>query len=150
MEARARRHARIPLLAERLPSIPDLVGCEGSTLVIKRTDPSAAGPPDGAVSSTGRWVSGEHCGDAEIVLLPLWSWGAEVHVALAPPNGLGRLRWSAGRLDRLAERLTAAVVDALSPAAEETREAASAAWVTRPAQRARGRAGRPAASGSAP
>ena len=139
MEARARRNARVPVTGDRLPAIPDLVGCESSTLVIKRSEPAASGPPAGTVSYAGRWVSGGYVGDAEILVLPMWSWGAEVHLALSPPTGLGRVAWSAGRLDRLAERLTAAVVEAMTetPSAprrfERTASEVGRGWMMRPA-----------------
>ena len=132
MEALARGHARMSLRdGNATVPLPDLVGAEQASLLIRRSEGLDAGPPAGAVRYPARWISGRRSGEAEVLVLPLWAWAAEIHVTLGPPSPLRRLGMTKRELDRLAARLAAAVADGVTQLPGEARR-------DRPAVRRRG------------
>jgi hypothetical protein len=123
MDAVARAHARIPTSPLRLlDAIPDLVGDGTAALTIRRAAAAPSGPPAGSYRLPARWSCGRTSGTGEVLVMPLWSWGSEVHLALARPTTItGRLLWSTRRLDRLSTRLTTALSEAAGRAPTRTR-----------------------------
>jgi hypothetical protein len=88
--------------------LPDLAGADGIRLVLRSGEP--VGPPLGARRYDGRWRNGRFGGDAGILVMPLATWGSEVHVSIRSPGSLaGRLIWRGKRLERLAAHLAIAI-----------------------------------------
>jgi hypothetical protein len=119
----ARAHARIPTSPLRLlDAIPDLVGDGTVALTIRRAAAAPSGPPAGSYRLPARWSCGRTSGTGDVLVMPLWSWGSEVHLALERPTTIaGRLRWTRRRLDALAARLTMAMGEAAGRAPTRTR-----------------------------
>lgn len=113
MRASAWAHARAEgTPAAILSRIPDLCGSDGARLRT-RGEVRPLPLPSGAARITATWHVDGTFGDAEMTLLPLSSWGSEVHIALASPASLPRrLLWRPRRLTRLAERLVMEVASA--------------------------------------
>ena len=125
----AYRRVRIPL-GRRDPRVTaQFLGDGAVRLRIFLARAEAAAPVDGALTYPAVWYVGRASGDASLTVLPLWTWGCEVHVAVARPRSIAaRMRWRGRRLDRLAGRLAGIVQQAAerSAPARETlpREAA--------------------------
>lgn len=96
---------------------------------VRATEGTRSAPIDGALTYPATWESGAWTGRATITVLPMISWGFELHVAVSPPASvLGRAAWSAHRLHRLAQDLATA----LGRAAERTSETRTEAPTRRP------------------
>jgi hypothetical protein len=97
----------------------EVAGDGRSRIRIRQTGATGSAPLDGALSYPAVWESGAWTGTATITVLPILSWGFELHVAVSPPASvLGRAAWGAHRLHRLAQDLATA----LGNAAERTAE----------------------------
>jgi hypothetical protein len=110
----ARAHARIPSSSPRiLDVLPDLVGDGAAAMTIRRAAAAPSDPPAGTYRLPARWSCGRAAGAAEVLVMPLWRWGGEVHVALGRPTTItGRLLWRRRRIERLAARLSASLSEA--------------------------------------
>jgi hypothetical protein len=136
MDAVARAHARVPTSPLRLLDVvPDLVGDGAAALAIRKASAKPAGPPAGSYRLPARWSYGRTSGAGEVLVMPLWRWGGEAHLALGRPTTIaGRLLWPRRRLDGLAARLAASLGEAAAQAPTKTRlgpsvrRAATAPW----------------------
>lgn len=94
-------------------AIAEVVG-DGRTRLharLERAKPAA--PIRGALSYPATWHAGRHSGEAIVSVIPQWSWGYELHLAVAAPDSLaGRISWPRRRLERLADGLATALKDA--------------------------------------
>ena len=89
--------------------LPDLAGTNGARLVLK-SDGEPVGPPAGARRYTAHWHSGRASGRADILVMPLATWGSEVHVSVRSPGSLGGvLVWRGKRLSKVAAHLATAI-----------------------------------------
>lgn len=90
----------------------EVAGDGRARLRIRRDKPTPAAPLRGALSYPASWRTGRWSGEAVVSVIPCWSWGYELLLAVSAPTSLaGRVAWSRRRLGRLANGLAAALKD---------------------------------------
>ena len=102
----------VPLDRSRAALATEVAGDGRARIHIRREQARPAGPVSGALSYPASWHAGPWSGEAVVSVIPLWSWGYELHLAvLAPTSIAGRAFWSRRRIERLADGLAAALKD---------------------------------------
>jgi hypothetical protein len=103
----------VPLPRSIAAATTEVAGDGRARVRIRSDHAKPAAPIRGALSYPATWDQGRWKGEAVLVVIPQWSWGYELDLAVsAPASMLGRIRWTRRRLGRLAESLAAALRDA--------------------------------------
>jgi len=96
--------------------LPDLTGSAGARLLLNSAG-SPIGPPAGSLRYEARWQLGRARGDATVLVMPVNSWGSEVHLTLRAPRSPVAILWTRRRLSRIAAELAIAIREAAAPLA---------------------------------
>jgi hypothetical protein len=101
-----------PLDRSKAAFATEVAGDGRARLHIRRDKPRPAAPLRGALSYPASWRAGRWSGEAVVSVIPQWSWGYELLLAVSAPTSLaGRVLWSRRRIGRLANGLAAALKD---------------------------------------
>src|SRR5690242_16659386 len=95
-------------------ALPDLAGVDGVRLVIDGHG-SSIGPPAGSAVYRARWSAGRTTGAADVLVMPISTWGSEVHLTIRPPRSVAAVLWSGRRLSKLAASLAIAIRQTSAP-----------------------------------
>ena len=118
----------VPIEDARRALTTEVAGDGRTRIRLRPTEATVSAPIDGALSYPATWESGAWTGTATITVLPILSWGFELHVAVSPPaSAIGRAAWGAHRLHRLAQDVATALGDAAERTAEVRATGAAAA-----------------------
>ena len=108
----AQTRVATPLNRSRAVFVTEVAGDGRARLHIRRDKPRPAAPLRGALSYPASWRVGRWSGEAVVSVIPQWSWGYELHLAVSAPTSLAGLAfWSRRRIERLANGLAATLKD---------------------------------------
>ena len=108
----AQTRVAAPLDRSRAAYATEVVGDGRARIHIRREHARPAAPLRGALSYPAFWHAGRWSGEAVLSVIPQWSWGYELHLAVSAPASIaGRVLWPRRRVERLADGLAAALKD---------------------------------------
>jgi hypothetical protein len=114
MRAKGWAHTRVAVRLDRsrAAQATEVAGDGRARIHIRREQARPAAPLRGALSYPATWRAGRWSGEAVVSVIPQWSWGYELHLAVsAPASIVGRALWPRRRIGRLAAGLAAALRD---------------------------------------
>lgn len=108
----AQTRVAVPIDRSRAAHATEVVGDGRARIYIRREHAKPAAPLRGALSYPASWHAGRWSGEAIVSVIPQWSWGYELHLAVSPPPSIaGRVLWPRRRIERVADGLAAALKD---------------------------------------